>query len=191
MPIYALSAQRKKPNAYQCTHQASWNSYSEWYSDQLGVMYDTLPTFLVGMRGVMFDTLALQLPLRFAVLPNPVPDRQPCSALCRVSSLGPLPQTEIMAGFPEKVSDWTVIYFYPKSKLPLGYSEKPINELQSLSRKPVNNDAKAKQYFQINRCVASITPMGKAVKRLILSKSTSVISDEEGIGFVISTENIL
>jgi len=27
--------------------------------------------------------------------------------------LGPLPQTEIMTGFPEKVSDWTVIYFFP------------------------------------------------------------------------------
>ena len=64
----------------------------------------------------MLDTLPLRPPLRFAVLPNPVPDRQPCSALCRVSSLGPLPQAEIMAGFPEKVSDWTVIYFYPRRR---------------------------------------------------------------------------
>ena len=32
------------------------------------------------------------------------------------TSLGPLPQTEIMTGFPEKVSDWTVIYFYPRHK---------------------------------------------------------------------------
>ena len=79
-------------------------------------MYDTLPASLVGMRGVTFDTLPLRPLLRFAVLPNPVPDRQPCSALCRVSSLGPLPQTEIMTGFPEKVSDWTVIYFYPRYK---------------------------------------------------------------------------
>ncbi len=64
----------------------------------------------------MLDTLPLRPPLRFAVLPNPVPDRQPCSALCRMAFLGPLPQTEIMAGFPEKVSDWTVIYFYPRHK---------------------------------------------------------------------------
>ena len=127
-------------------------------------MYDTLPTSLVGMRGVAFDTLPLRPPLRFAVLPNSVPDRQPCSALCRVSSLGPLPQAEIMAGFPEKVSDWTVIYFYPKSKLPLGYSDKPINEFQSLSRMPVNDGANEYNVFQFKRCVASITPMGKAVK---------------------------
>ena len=61
-------------------------------------------------------SLIFELAPQFAVLPNPVPDRQPCSALCRVSSLGPLPQAEIMAGFPEKVSDWTVIYFYPRHK---------------------------------------------------------------------------
>jgi hypothetical protein len=89
-------------------------------------------------------SLIYEFPLRFAVLPNPVPDRQPCSALCRVASLGPLLQTEILAGFPEKVSDWTVIYFYPKRKKHLGYSEKPINEIQSLSRKPVNDDTKVK-----------------------------------------------
>jgi len=39
---------------------------------------------------------------QIAVLPNPVPDRQPCSALCRMAFLGPLTQTEIMTGFPEK-----------------------------------------------------------------------------------------
>ena len=61
-------------------------------------------------------SLIFELVPRFAVLPNPVPDRQPCSALCRVSSLGLLVQTEVMAGFPEKVSDWTVMHFYPKSK---------------------------------------------------------------------------
>ena len=87
-------------------------------------MYDTLPTSLVGMRGVMFDPLALQLPLRFAVLPNPVPDRQPCSALCRMASLGPLVQTEVMTGFPEKVSDWTVMHFCSKNKKSLEYSDK-------------------------------------------------------------------
>ena len=53
---------------------------------------------------------------KFAVLSNPVPDRQPCSVLCRVSSLGPLVQTEVMAGFPVKVSDWTVIYFYSERR---------------------------------------------------------------------------
>jgi hypothetical protein len=55
-----------------------------------------------------------------------------------MASLGPLPQAEIMAGFPEKVSDWTVIYFYPRHKKCLGYSVKPVNEFQSLSRKPIN-----------------------------------------------------
>jgi len=54
-----------------------------------------------------------------------------------------------MAGFPEKVFDWTVIYFYPKRKKHFGYSEKPINEIQSLSRKPVNDNVKVKQYFPI------------------------------------------
>ena len=74
--------------------------------------------------------------MRFAVLPNPVPDRQPCSALCRMASLGLLLQTEIDADFPEKVSDWTVIHLYPRHKV-LGDSEKPVNDVQSLSRKPV------------------------------------------------------
>ena len=123
-------------------------------------MYDTLPTSPVGMQGVVFDTLPLRPPLRFAVLPNLVPDRQPCSALCRVSSLGPLVQTKVMAGFSEKVSDWTVIYFYPKSKVPLGYSEKPINEFQPLSRKPVNDDAKVKQYFPIKTLYSKYTSGG-------------------------------
>ncbi|MDE6261148.1 MAG: hypothetical protein K2M42_09870 [Oscillospiraceae bacterium] len=53
-----------------------------------------------------------ELLLGLAVLPNPVPDRQPHLALCRMASLGPLVQTEVVAGFPEKVSDWTVIYFF-------------------------------------------------------------------------------
>lgn len=83
-------------------------------------MYDTLPTSLVGMRGVAFDTLPLRPPLRFAVLPNPVPDRQPCSALCRVSSLGPLPQTEIMAGFPEKYLIGRSFTFTPRANCPWG-----------------------------------------------------------------------
>ena len=74
---------------------------------------------------------------KFAVLSNPVPDRQPCSALCRVSSLGPLVQTEVMAGFPVKVSDWTVMYFYPKSIYALRVQRKPVHNIQSLSRKPV------------------------------------------------------
>ena len=90
----------------------------------------------------MLDPLSLRLPLRFAVLPNPLPDRQPCSALCRVPFLGPLPQTKIMTGFPEKVSDWTVIHFYPRRITRLGYSRKPISDIQSLSRKPVSNDSK-------------------------------------------------
>jgi hypothetical protein len=49
-----------------------------------------------------------------------------------------------MAGFPEKVSDWTVIYIYPRHKTHLGYSEKPINDIQFLSGKPVNDDTKVK-----------------------------------------------
>ena len=46
----------------------------------------------------------------------------------------------------------------------MGYSDKPINEFQSLSRKPVNDGANEYNVFQFKRCVASITPMGKAVK---------------------------
>ena len=99
--------------------------------------------------------------MSFAVLPNPVPDRQPCSALCRMAFLGPLIQTEITAGFPEKVSDWTVIHFYPRHKVP-GDSEKPVNEIQSLSRKPVI--IVEKQYFPIRCCSESITLSGKPVK---------------------------
>ena len=70
------------------------------------------------------EKCALSPPLSFAVLPNPVPDRQPCSALCRMASLGPLPQAEIMTGFPEEVSDWTVIYFYPQAHMRVGVQRK-------------------------------------------------------------------
>ena len=69
-------------------------------------------------------SLIFELVPQFAVLPNPVPDRQPCSALCRVSSLGLLVQTEVMAGFPEKVSDWTVIYFLSQKEIVLGIQRK-------------------------------------------------------------------
>ena len=65
-------------------------------------------------ENVLLQFIFVSLRRKFAVLSNPVPDRQPCSALCRASSLGPLVQTEVMAGFPVKVSDWTVIYFYPE-----------------------------------------------------------------------------
>ena len=84
--------------------------------------------------------------------PEAVPGRQPCSALCRMASLGPLLQTEIMAGFPEKVSDWTVIYFYPRHKTHLGYSEKPINDIQFLI------------ICLLSRCVTSVTLPGSPVK---------------------------
>lgn len=69
-----------------------------------------------------------------------------------------------MAGFPEKVSDWTVIYFYPQTQSHLGYSDKPVNEIQSLSRKPVNDDTNVIQYFSNKRCTASITPIEGSVK---------------------------
>ena len=70
--------------------------------------------FCVLQSTISFSLFFVSLRRKFAVLSNPVPDRQPCSALCRASSLGPLVQTEVMAGFPAKVSDWTVIYFYPE-----------------------------------------------------------------------------
>ena len=78
----------------------------------------------------------LSLRRKFAVLSNPVPDRQPCSALCRVSSLGPLVQAEVMAGFPVKVSDWTVMHAYPE-RISAQVQRKPVIKIQSLSRKPV------------------------------------------------------
>ena len=99
-----------------------------------------------------------------AVLSNPVPDRQPCSALCRMASLGPLPQAEIMAVFPEKVSDWTVIHFYPRHETCLGYSEKPINDIQSLSRKPIKWETVLYNNFQLSCCVASVTLARSLVK---------------------------
>ena len=89
----------------------------------------------------LLQFIFVSLRRKFAVLSNPVPDRQPCSALCRVSSLGPLVQTEVMAGFPVKVSDWTVMYFYPKSMYALRVQRKPVHNIQSLSRKPVNDNS--------------------------------------------------
>lgn len=40
--------------------------------------------------------------LRFAGLPNPVPDRQPCLGAVSYSFLGLLVQVEVVADFPEK-----------------------------------------------------------------------------------------
>jgi len=54
------------------------------------------------MQIIIPFSLFFELLLRFAVLPNPVPDRLPCSALCRIPSLGSLVQTEVVASFPEK-----------------------------------------------------------------------------------------
>ena len=121
------------------------------------------------VAGFDFCTLQITIPFnlifkllpQFAVLPNPVPDRQPCSALCRVSSLGPLLQAEIMAGFPEKVSDWTVMHFYPKSKSSWGTAKSQVDESKSLSKNLLQWKY---NIFQLKRCVVSITPMGKPVK---------------------------
>ena len=84
----------------------------------------TVCGFCIFQSTISFNLFFASLRRKFAVLSNPVPDRQPCSALCRVAYLGPLVQTEVMAGFPVKVSDWTVMYFYPKNKTSLEYSDK-------------------------------------------------------------------
>ena len=96
--------------------------------------------------------------------------RQPCSALCRMAFLGPLIQTEIAAGFPEKVSDWTVMHLYPRHKVP-GDSEKPVNDVQSLSRKPVVM-APQKQYFPISCCRVEYNTDRRACQEEILLLST-------------------
>jgi len=54
-----------------------------------------------------------------------------------MASLGPLLQTEIMAGFPEKYPIGRSFTFTPDTKVCLGYSDKPVNDIQSLSGKPV------------------------------------------------------
>ncbi len=103
----------------------------------------------------LLQFIFVSLRRKFAVLSNPVPDRQPCSALCRVSFLGPLVQIEVMAGFPVKVSDWTVMYFYPKSIYALRVQRKPVHNIQSLSRKPVRiKRVKSVEffYFQMPCC---------------------------------------
>lgn len=111
------------------------------------------------------ESLFLRVSPGLAVLPNPVPDRQPCSALCRMASLGPLPQTEIMAGFPEKVSDWTVIHFYPRCKTRLEYSDKPVNDIQSPSGKPVIVEDNYLNVFSNQLLlICSITPLDEFVK---------------------------
>jgi hypothetical protein len=51
--------------------------------------------------------------------------------------LGLLTQVEIMAGFPEKVSDWTVMNFYLKREKAFGVQQKACYDVQSLSGKPV------------------------------------------------------
>ena len=53
----------------------------------------------------------------------------------------------------------------PQVQKYLGYSEKPINDFQSLSRKPVNDNVKVKQYFLIKCCNGIITPADGLVKR--------------------------
>lgn len=118
------------------------------------------PHFLMKSREGLF----LQPLPGLAVLPNPVPDRQPCSALCRVSSLGPLPQAEIMAGFPEKVSDWTVMYFYPRHVCAWGTAIS-LPMMSNLFREslPVNNKI-MKVFFQLVAVVHSITLLDEFVK---------------------------
>ena len=108
----------------------------------------------------LLQFIFVSLRRKFAVLSNPVPDRQPCSALCRVSFLGPLVQIEVMAGFPVKVSDWTVMYFYPKSIYALRVQRKPVHNIQSLSRKPVN-DTKIKQCLPIKPLCCKYNSDGK------------------------------
>ncbi len=70
--------------------------------------------FCVFQSTISFRLFFVSLRRKFAVLSSPVPDRQPCSVLCCASFLGPLVEAGVMAGFPERVSDWTVIYFYPE-----------------------------------------------------------------------------
>jgi len=62
----------------------------------------------------------------------------------------------------------------PQEQKPLGYSEKPINEIQSLSRKPVNNDAKAKQYFPIKPLYRKYNSDGEVLSRRNLALSMMV-----------------
>lgn len=45
-----------------------------------------------------------------------------------------------------------------------GYSDKPINDVQSLSRKPVRINQLIKYFFQYVAVLKSISPMGKIVK---------------------------
>jgi 1,2-phenylacetyl-CoA epoxidase PaaB subunit len=80
------------------------------------------------------------------------------------ASLGPLTQAEIMADFPEKVSDWTVMNFYPKRKKVLGVQRKAYHDVQSLSGKPVIKTVKIKK--PICAVWRSLTDMGKIVKWL-------------------------
>jgi hypothetical protein len=63
--------------------------------------------------------------------------------------LGLLTQVEIMAGFPEKVSDWTVMNFYPKRKGAFGVQQKACYDVQSLSGKPVIKTVKIKKQYML------------------------------------------
>ncbi len=119
--------------------------------------------WILSIKGVALDTLPLRPPLRFAVLPNPVPDRQPCSALCRIPFLGLLVQTEVMANFPEKYLIGRSFTFTPSAKKHLGYSEKPINDIQSVWGEPVNKNKNNKSNY-IAVCY-SITPAWNVVKK--------------------------
>ena len=94
--------------------------------------------------------------MNLAVLPNPVPDRQPCSALCRMAFLGPLIQTEIIAGFPEKVSDWTVMHLYPRHIVPGDSVIQSILFRESLTKQG--------NIYQSVAAVLSITLVGELVK---------------------------
>ena len=113
--------------------------------------------------------------MSFAVLPNPVPDRQRCSALCRMASLGPLLQTEIVAGFPEKVSDWTVMHLYPRHIVPGDSVIQSIYFRESLLQKNGN-------IFQSVAAVLSITLTGRSVKTefVIVAKIAAIVAVVSG-----------
>ena len=124
MPVYALYAQRKSPMRTNVHIRHLGTPALSGTAVNWVLCVTPCPVFLpsifriLSIKGVMLDTLPLRPPLRFAVLPNPVPDRQPCSALCRVAFLGLLVQTEVMTGFPKKYLIGRSFTFTPDADTP-------------------------------------------------------------------------